>query len=298
LWGNSTDLSLLIDMSEEDIKKLQSTGGDALAATEQNILGNHMHKVWDEKISKMQGGRIDFVLGELFFDFSLNSVQVEPSAEDTAFVALCRQRRFRVVLRLGLRRLADAVRYLLEDQVPWQASSLVRLRRHRKGREYPLPALSLSLAQSLRDRADTSLILVLLVELALEHHGLRRALPRRQRWGHGVSPHHGKEVEGASYIPLSQHIARRSLTRHPLLFLFIQQYERDGVWTYAQHPFWCTGYTYWELFAQVRLSLRVSLWGRQTYIRLSTFNQLQAPDLFLDLSESDLVIFKGDLNAR
>ncbi len=26
LWGNSTDLSLLIDMSEEDIKALQSTG--------------------------------------------------------------------------------------------------------------------------------------------------------------------------------------------------------------------------------------------------------------------------------
>jgi hypothetical protein len=43
LWGNSTDLSLLIDMSEEDIKKLQSTGGDALAATEQNILGVRPH---------------------------------------------------------------------------------------------------------------------------------------------------------------------------------------------------------------------------------------------------------------
>ena len=39
LWGNSTDLSLLINRTEEDIKKLQSTGGDALAATEKNILG-------------------------------------------------------------------------------------------------------------------------------------------------------------------------------------------------------------------------------------------------------------------
>lgn len=47
LWGNSTDLSLLIDMTEEDIKKLQSTGGDALAATEKNILGNDLHKLAD-----------------------------------------------------------------------------------------------------------------------------------------------------------------------------------------------------------------------------------------------------------
>lgn len=52
-------------MSEEDIKKLQSSGGDALAATEQNILGNHMHLAWDSKVSKMKGGRIDFVLGQL-----------------------------------------------------------------------------------------------------------------------------------------------------------------------------------------------------------------------------------------
>jgi hypothetical protein len=29
-----------------------------------------MHKVWDEKISKMKGGRIDFVLGENFFPLS------------------------------------------------------------------------------------------------------------------------------------------------------------------------------------------------------------------------------------
>ena len=42
---------------------------------------------------------------------------------------------------------------------------------------------------------------------------------------------------------------------------------------YEQHPFWCTGFTYWELFNE-------------------------APDLFLHLSRSDLVIFKGDLNHR
>ena len=40
---------------------------------------------------------------------------------------------------------------------------------------------------------------------------------------------------------------------------------------YEQHPFWCTGYTFWELHSE-------------------------APDLFLHLSRSDLVYFKGDLN--
>lgn len=66
LWGNSTDLSLLIDMTEEDIKRLQSTGGDALAATEKNILGNDSSKLWD-LVSTMKGARI----GGLFFHSSL-----------------------------------------------------------------------------------------------------------------------------------------------------------------------------------------------------------------------------------
>jgi hypothetical protein len=61
LWGNSTDLSLLIDMTEEDIRKLQSTGGEALAATEKNILGNDLHKLADH-VMKIKNGRIDFVL--------------------------------------------------------------------------------------------------------------------------------------------------------------------------------------------------------------------------------------------
>ena len=52
-----------------------------------------------------------------------------------------------------------------------------------------------------------------------------------------------------------------------------QQYEEEGKWVYEQHPFWCTGYTFWELHSE-------------------------APDLFLHLSRSDLVFFKGDLNHR
>jgi hypothetical protein len=65
-----------------------------------------------------------------------------------------------------------------------------------------------------------------------------------------------------------------SVSKHWQLISFrSQQYERDGKWVYEQHPFWCTGYTFWELHSE-------------------------APDLFLHLSRSDLVFFKGDLNHR
>jgi hypothetical protein len=50
-------------------------------------------------------------------------------------------------------------------------------------------------------------------------------------------------------------------------------YENEGQWIYEQHPFWCTGYSFWSLPSE-------------------------APDLFLHLSESDCVYFKGDLNHR
>ncbi|KAG5351697.1 hypothetical protein C0989_005210 [Termitomyces sp. Mn162] len=65
LWGNSTDLSLLINMTEEQIKSLQSTGGDHLAATEKNILGNHLGRLWEtvKDLREKTGGRIDFFSG-------------------------------------------------------------------------------------------------------------------------------------------------------------------------------------------------------------------------------------------
>ena len=53
----------------------------------------------------------------------------------------------------------------------------------------------------------------------------------------------------------------------------IQQYKKEGKWVYEQHLFWYTGYTYWDLHSE-------------------------ASDLFLHLSCSDLVIFKGNLNHR
>lgn len=48
-------------MTEEDIKKIQSTGGDHLAASEKNILGNDLPKL-AEYVCQIKGGRIDFVL--------------------------------------------------------------------------------------------------------------------------------------------------------------------------------------------------------------------------------------------
>lgn len=52
-------------MTEEDIKNLQSTGGEALAATTINILGNDLSSLWSLVSSPNFGNgkaRIDFVL--------------------------------------------------------------------------------------------------------------------------------------------------------------------------------------------------------------------------------------------
>lgn len=76
LWGNSTDLSLLINMTEEQIKALQSTGSDHLAATEKNILGNHLTKLWEtvKELHTKTNGRIDFVLDNAGFELYCDCV--------------------------------------------------------------------------------------------------------------------------------------------------------------------------------------------------------------------------------
>ncbi|BGP51558.1 Hairy/enhancer-of-split with YRPW motif protein 2 [Rhodotorula kratochvilovae] len=95
LWGNSTDLSLLINMTEEDIKRLQSTGGDHLAATEQNILGNDLAKIWEYVSSsrfgtKEKGGRLDFVLDNAGFELYCDCVYADWLIQS----GLCSQIRF------------------------------------------------------------------------------------------------------------------------------------------------------------------------------------------------------------
>ena len=63
-------------MTEEQIKSLQSTGGDHLASTEKNILGNHLNHLWDavKELRDKTGGRIDFVLDNAGFELYCDCV--------------------------------------------------------------------------------------------------------------------------------------------------------------------------------------------------------------------------------
>ncbi|TFK77431.1 DUF89-domain-containing protein [Pluteus cervinus] len=192
LWGNSTDLSLLINMTEDQIKSLQSTGGDHLAATEKNILGNHLNELWDtvKNMREKTGGRVDFVLDNAGFELYCDCVYAD------------------FLLQSGL---ATQIRFH-GKRYPWFVSDVTR-------KDWDWLLNTLVYGQLFPTASDVEL------------ESLRRL---GRRW---------------------------------------KQYEQEGKWVYEQHPFWCTGYTFWELHAE-------------------------APDLFLHLSHSDLVIFKGDLNHR
>lgn len=126
LWGNSTDLSLLINMTEEQIKSLQSTGGDHLAATEKNILGNHLNELWSAVKELKTGGkkerRIDFVLDNAGFELYCDCVYGEHSnCTHTSTNPHQHDSRFSPSKW-------DCYHYPL----PWQAVSLVRFRRHQE----------------------------------------------------------------------------------------------------------------------------------------------------------------------
>ncbi|PSN71004.1 DUF89-domain-containing protein [Corynespora cassiicola Philippines] len=77
LWGNATDLSLLTNLSYEDIQKLQ--GSEARKASEKNILVNDLGKAFKILTTAQKEGkkerRVDFVLDnagfELFVDLIL-----------------------------------------------------------------------------------------------------------------------------------------------------------------------------------------------------------------------------------
>lgn len=77
LWGNATDLSLLTNLSYEDIQKLQ--GSEARKASEKNILVNDLDKAFEvltaAQKAKKKERRVDIVLDnagfELFVDLIL-----------------------------------------------------------------------------------------------------------------------------------------------------------------------------------------------------------------------------------
>ncbi|KAF8509127.1 DUF89-domain-containing protein [Hysterangium stoloniferum] len=189
LWGNSTDLSLLINMTEDQIKKIQSTGGENLAATEKNILGNQLNQLWDT-VKEVKGGRIDFVLDNAGFELYCDCVYAD------------------YLIQAGL---ATQIRFH-GKRIAWFVSDVT-------GKDWQWLLNSMVYGQLFPNASEA------------EMESLRQL---GKRW---------------------------------------KKYEREGKWIYEQHPFWCTGYTYWDIHTE-------------------------APDLFLHLSKSDLIVFKGDLNHR
>ncbi|KAF7725609.1 hypothetical protein EC973_009487 [Apophysomyces ossiformis] len=67
LWGNATDLSLLTNMSEKDIQRLQAVEKDRLAERKKYIVVDHMDALWG-KIKTIRDGRVDFVLDNSGFE--------------------------------------------------------------------------------------------------------------------------------------------------------------------------------------------------------------------------------------
>uniref|UniRef100_A0A1D1YII5 Sugar phosphate phosphatase n=1 Tax=Anthurium amnicola TaxID=1678845 RepID=A0A1D1YII5_9ARAE len=67
LWGNATDLSMLTNISFDEVKKLQNTGTKHLEESERNILANDLEKVWGW-ILKCRNTRIDFILDNAGFE--------------------------------------------------------------------------------------------------------------------------------------------------------------------------------------------------------------------------------------
>lgn len=76
LWGNATDLSLLTNLTYEDIQKLQ--GSEARKRAEKNILINHLPQAYDIlKKAQAEGKterRVDFVLDNAGFELYVDLV--------------------------------------------------------------------------------------------------------------------------------------------------------------------------------------------------------------------------------
>lgn len=76
LWGNATDLSLLTNMTYEDIQKLQ--GSAARKAAEKNIIANDLPRVYESLRQARADGkaerRVDFVLDNAGFELWVDLV--------------------------------------------------------------------------------------------------------------------------------------------------------------------------------------------------------------------------------
>ncbi|OBZ89445.1 hypothetical protein A0J61_02505 [Choanephora cucurbitarum] len=73
LWGNATDLSLLTNMSQEDIHRLQAVEQDRLAERRKFILADDTEKLW-QKIKTLDNDRVDFVLDNSGFEVYVDMI--------------------------------------------------------------------------------------------------------------------------------------------------------------------------------------------------------------------------------
>lgn len=108
-------------MTEEDIKKLQSTGGEALAATEKNILGNNIEELWD-LVGNLKGGRVDFVLDNAGFELYCDMVYGALSSQSHLIEILMRVRLADFLIQSGLVKTV----HFHGKRLPWFVSDVTR----------------------------------------------------------------------------------------------------------------------------------------------------------------------------
>ncbi|KAJ9119330.1 hypothetical protein QFC24_005801 [Naganishia onofrii] len=85
LWGNATDLSLLVDLKYEDLQKLQSVGAAAQAENAKYILRNDFARVW-EHVKVQKDARVDIVLDNAGFELYTDLILADFLVSHTPFV--------------------------------------------------------------------------------------------------------------------------------------------------------------------------------------------------------------------
>ncbi|ORY24116.1 hypothetical protein BCR39DRAFT_547632 [Naematelia encephala] len=86
LWGNATDLSLLVDLKYEDLQKLQAVGAKAQAEQAKMILRNDLPKVWS-LLKGMNNSRVDFVMDNAGFELYTDFILADFLLSCTSFVS-------------------------------------------------------------------------------------------------------------------------------------------------------------------------------------------------------------------
>ncbi|CAO3701622.1 unnamed protein product [Rhizopus stolonifer] len=73
LWGNATDLSLLTNMTQEDIQRLQAIEKSRLEERKKFIVVDNTAALWN-KLKHVNNGRIDFVLDNSGFEVFVDMI--------------------------------------------------------------------------------------------------------------------------------------------------------------------------------------------------------------------------------